>query len=1173
MRDLNMEFTEDQKKVIETRNKNILVSAAAGSGKTAVLTERIIGRVLDPDDPVDIDRILTVTFTNAAASEMRDRIRKRLNSAAENEPGNIRIKEQLNLIHNASIMTIDSFCVKVIRENFEVLGIDPSFRVGDENEVGILREDACDEILNEAYEEENEGFYKLLSICSPGKEDKDIAEYVLNLSGAADSRPDSDEWILTIDRPYEEAYNAVENKEDLIKAADNSDWAGFMISSSNRALDEVICRYGSLIEVSEGPGGPYMYLDLLKCEMEAAEEIRSFASYSDRFSAFRDLLFGRLSPKKDDSVDPELRNRVKNIRSGIKDSLTKIRKELFSKEPEKAVREMAYGYPAVKELSRLVTLYRERYREKKNNKNILDFSDVEHLALKILSGERALLYKDFYREVMTDEYQDSNSIQEEILKAVARDDGYFCVGDVKQSIYSFRLAEPGIFMKRFKDYEAGKEGVRILLNRNFRSRKTVIDSVNSTFKHIMHESTSGVEYDESQRLNYGCSYGGNEEDYRTELVLIEDTEDEEIEKNEKEAFYAASRIKEMVGSLTVTERQGDQEIERKAVYSDFAILLRSASGNDEVFRDILINRGIPAVTEARSGYFKTKEVRHVINVLNILDNPRQDIPFVAVLKSPFGGFDDEELSYIRSKYTEGSFFTAFEKAELDGEIQKKRDGFLSKLKGYRDIISYTPIHELIRMITEDNRYALTHVKNERGRENLRLLIKRAADYERTGFRGLFRFIRYIERMKKSEMDLGEAGISDAGGAVRIMSIHKSKGLEFPVVFLCCTGKEFNMKDSKGKLLIHKDMGIGISLSDQDKKLRFNPALKDAISSRMREDTIGEELRILYVAMTRAKEKLIMTATVKEYDRLFEKVYSVPDSGSFLDLILSADCEEPDEFRKYTDIMMTDISEITVSDLNEALISLSIKDEIRSAAVKAPSEPGLRIKENLSWEYGHQAAVYTMSKVSVSELKRRAMEEAEAGEVPDVLDSISEETPEERAEKEKRRAEAAERGTAFHKVMSLLTADLKPDADSIEDFLNGLIEKKNLLSSDKEMINPSDIRAFLNTGLWKRMREALARGDLYREQPFIMGRKASLIFPDGPDDETVQIQGIIDAFFEEDGELVVMDYKTDNVHDEGTLVRRYKKQLELYSDALEQIFRKKVKERMIYSVKLDKEISL
>ncbi len=1168
-----MEFTEDQKKVIETRNKNILVSAAAGSGKTAVLTERIIGRVLDPDDPVDIDRILTVTFTNAAASEMRDRIRKRLVKAAENDPENIRIKEQLNLIHNASIMTIDSFCVRVIRENFEVLGIDPSFRVGDENEIGILKEDACDEILNEAYEEENDSFYKLLSICSPGKEDKDIAEYILNLSGAADSRPDSEEWIISIDRPYEEAFNAVNNGEDLKEAADNSEWARFIISSSNRALDEMIGRYESLIEISEGAGGPYMYLDLLKIEMGTAEEIRSCASYSDRFNSFTDLQFGRLSSKKDDRVDPEIRNRVKNIRTSLKEALLKIRKDLFSKDPEKAVKEMAYGYPALKELSRLVMLYRERYREKKKSKNILDFSDVEHLALKILKGESASLYKDLYREVMTDEYQDSNSIQEEILKAVARDDGYFCVGDVKQSIYSFRLAEPGIFMKRFKDYEAGKEGVRILLNKNFRSRETVIDSVNNVFALIMHEQAGGVEYDESQRLNYGCSYGGNEEDYRTELVLIEETEDEEIEKNEKEAYYAAFRIKEMIGSLIITERQGDETVERKAEYSDFAILLRTASGNDEVFRDILIKRGIPAVTEARSGYFKTKEVRHVINVLNILDNPRQDIPFIAVLKSPFGGFNDEELSLIRSKHSDGSFFTAFEKAELEGDIRIKRDSFLKKLKSYRDIISYTPIHELIRMIIEDNHYFLSEVRNERGRENLRLLIKRAADYEKTGFRGLFRFIRYIERMKKSEMDLGEAGISDAGNAVRIMSIHKSKGLEFPVVFLCLMGKEFNMKDSRGELLIHKDMGVGLSLSDQDRKVRFNPVLKDAISSRMRSDTIGEELRILYVAMTRAKEKLIMTGTIKEYEKLFEKIYSVQNAASFLDLMLSAESEEPESFREYIDIVRTDINEITISDLNDALNMMSIRDGIRAGAIKSPSDTGLRINDNLNWKYGHEAAIRTASKVSVSELKKKAMEESEGEAVPDALDSISEETPEEKAEKEKKRAEAAERGTAFHKVMSLLPPDLEPDINKIEAFLNTLIEKKNLLLSEKELINTNDIRAFLNTGLWKRMREALVRGDLYREQPFIMGRKASLIFPEGPDDETVQIQGIIDAFFEEDDALVVMDYKTDNVHNEGTLVRRYKKQLELYSDALEQIFRKKVKERMIYSVKLDKEISL
>ncbi|MCR4589886.1 MAG: helicase-exonuclease AddAB subunit AddA [Lachnospiraceae bacterium] len=1160
-----MNFTPEQEKVIKTRGKNILVSAAAGSGKTAVLVERIISRVTDDENPVDIDRILTVTFTNAAAAEMRDRIRKRLSDASALHPDDQHIRQQLNLIHNANIMTIDSFCVRVLRENFEEAGIDPSFRVGDENETGMLSEDACDEVLNEAYEEGSEDFYSFLDMCSPGKEDRNVAELIMKLSKASDSRVDPEEWLGSLAEPYKAG------------SMEDSEVSGHILALSDTVLQNVLYQYDAIIDISSEADGPGLYIPLLSDERDRLQDILDERSFEGRFNAFSALDFKSLPSKKDSSADPEKREKVKNFRNKLKDTLKKLRDDLFSKDPERAVREMNAAYPAVKELVRLTLKYRERFTEKKGDRNVLDFSDIEHLALKVLKSPAGDGYRDFFSEVMTDEYQDSNSIQEAILTSVAVHDNYFTVGDVKQSIYSFRLAEPGIFMKRYKAYEKDKKSELILLNKNFRSRKSVLDPVNALFRLIMHEETGGVEYDKAQELYYGEGYDEDGEDKKAELCFIEKDEENELDNLELEAAFIASKIEKIVGSFTVTDKKDGDTVKRSAEYRDICILMRSVSGNDEVVRDVLLSRGIPAVIEGKNGYFKTREIRDVLNYLTVLDNPRQDIALIALMKSPFGGFNDEELSVIRASYKEGLFIDAIENGEYESPLKEKVSLFMGKIAGFRALLPYTPIHELIRLIIRDDYSLYVSSIDGRGAENLELLIRRAADFESMNYRGLFSFLRYIERMKKYDLDFSEAASGDSYNAVRILSIHKSKGLEFPVVFLMNINKRFNQMDAADDVICHRETGLGISYVDPDRRVKIKTILREAAARKQKSENIGEELRILYVALTRAKEKLILSGVIKDSGKLYDKPCSVDSANSYLDFIIAAvQSDISGWIADNYSISIINGESLTLERMEKGASLMEKKEYVLSAAAGDQEELRENILKNTGWTYPNEVSVTTPSKVSVSELKIRAMEDEEfvnVAEARDITALLSEEDRESMEERQKNMKAAAEAGTAFHKVMSLIPEDQSGEKEAVEGFLSGLLESGSLLPEERDMIKPGDIAAFLRSDLNRRMNAALKRKDLFREQPFIIGRPASEIFPEASGKETVQIQGIIDAFFIEDGGITVMDYKTDHVQDADTLIKRYRKQLDLYAGALTQLLDMPVKEKIIYSVRLKKEISV
>ncbi|SKC07443.1 DNA helicase/exodeoxyribonuclease V, subunit A [Lachnospiraceae bacterium] len=1172
-----MNFTEDQTKVIEHRGKNILVAAAAGSGKTAVLVERIIQRLLDPEKPVDIDRLLVVTFTNAAAAEMRERIGKRLEKAQEEDPDNEQIEKQLNLLHASHIMTIDSFCRQVIRDNFDRIDLDPSFRIGDETEMALLRDDAVNETLDEAYEEKRQEFLDFLEQCSVKKDDQDIRKAVLDLFNAAGSRVDPEGWLQALADPYIEAET---------KPIEEQRWSGAAADLAHIVCGEVLDMMKRAEAICEEADGPYIYLDNVHQDMDAVEAVMAAKDYSSIRGAVQNLSYGRLSSKKDENINPDLREQVKNMRKTWKDRMTGLGEKLFSRSAEDAVDELISCRQNVQELSRLTLAFSAKFMEKKQRSNILDFSDLEHYALKILMTPASDAYREYFEEIMTDEYQDSNNVQEAILTSIARENNYFCVGDVKQSIYSFRLAEPGIFIDRSERCKTDEKSEEIVLSKNFRSRKSVLDSVNTVFRDIMHSNVGNVEYDKDAELYYGASYSDDTREHTSELMLIRYDTNDDIGRQELEARETAVRIKKLVGEFDVQNR--DTKEVRKAGYGDIVILLRSMSGGlDEIYRKALTDAGIPVSLESRSGYFQTEEIRTIISYITIIDNPRQDIPLAAVMGSVIGGFSPAEMAEIRLCSPEGSFYdcvcaAAGEIEDEDGqkasaELSEKAQRFLKDLRYYRAQVPHTPIHELLRMMIRDTGFGLyAAAKGGMASANLELLISRAADYEKTSYRGLFRFVRYIEKIRKNDIEMGEASEQDQENAVRIMTIHKSKGLEFPIVFIGNLTHEFNFSDSRNDIITDKDLGIGMNFTDPSLRLKHSSVLKDTIAVRKKISAIGEELRVFYVAMTRAQEKLIMTAAVKDTEKwLGEAGKGMSGTSSYLDFLQCA----KDSFLEDGTIVINEISlesavEEEVTEQTERLERMALYKTLDTAEI-FDDEIHKKMLRSAGWKYAHEDTFAVPVKVSVSQLKKRAMEEGEipAKELFPEVDDEAEKSEADLEQERERMAAAAELGTAYHKAFELFPLSEKPDEDGVKKYLNRLMKEKRFSVESRRKMREIDFVEFGRSELAERMRIADEEQKLFREQPFLIGRPASELDPDFPSDEMIQIQGIIDAFFEEEKGLVLVDYKTDRVSDEEILIDRYREQLRLYAEALEQLTGKKVVEKLIYSVSLRRVISL
>lgn len=1212
-------FTPEQQKVIDLRNRNILVCAAAGSGKTAVLVERIIEIVTDEEHPVDIDRLLVVTFTNAAAAEMRERIGKALSARLCQTPDNVHLQRQVSLLHNAQITTIDSFCLFVIRNNFNDIGLDPGFRIADEGELRLLKQDTLTELLEQQYQEKNKSFLSCVEYFTGGSNDRLLEEYISKLYEFSMSYPWPEDWISQCMRGY---------KITSVSELEETDWCHYIIRYIRTLVAESIADLDIALQLTERPDGPYMYGETLEKEKEMLSKLTQIETFAGFYEAFTTVSFGRLPSKKDDSVNPLLREKVQLLRKNLKKRLDDIREAYLVLSPEKVVERMEAAAPNVEELLLLVLAYKELLDQRKRRDNMIDFHDMEHFALDILLSRQedgsvlpstaAREYRAHFKEILIDEYQDSNLVQELLLKSISgeEDENYnrFMVGDVKQSIYKFRLARPELFIEKYIGYtKEASNRQRIDLHRNFRSRPQVIDSVNSVFSRMMRPELGGVDYDEEAALYQGAVFPKSEtgtedsaaDPYRTEYLVIGKDEESRLTTRGQEAAAIAHKIRELYASLKVTDKETGKL--RPVRYSDIVILLRTTAGWAEEFKAVLEQEGIPAYVSSRTGYFQTVEIKVLMQLLRVIDNPLQDIPLYGTMKSFFGGFEEEEIAKIRAEDKQAPLYELL--INYDGEEKEKVQEFLKWLSGYRRKTAYTPIHKLIQDILTETGY-LDYVTARPGgsqrRANVEMLLTRAAAFENTSYYGLFHFLRYMEQLEKYEVDYGEADILDENAdVVRIMSIHKSKGLEFPVCFVAGLSKRFNMQDTTGRMIADADMGIGVDYVDEELRLQSKTLKKRAVALKMKLDTLGEEMRVLYVAMTRAREKLILTGMTADVDQFEAELSKQKEFGSFdrsgkipFSVLAGASCYLDFLFPCLDEVTLIRPKELFLADVQGAVVEIDRKQKLLAGKDGENKQIMTELSGRFEKIYPYQYLSDLFVKTTVSELKKKAihdlsfrsMEDLNLGDGAKGNDTEQAFTAQWFEEPEivpyipsfissTEEMSGTDRGSAYHKVMELLDfAKLgecqEPDVDKqLNEQLEQFVEEGRLTVQWRESIDNRKIRTFLKSSLAKRMGRAAQLGRLRREQPFVLGLPASRLGGQFPESEQVLIQGIIDVFFEEDGRIIVADYKTDRVKAPEELITRYQVQLDYYAQALTRLTGKEVTEKIIYSFALGREIVL
>lgn len=1231
-------FTSEQQRAIDLHGCNILVSAAAGSGKTAVLVERITKMVCDERNPVDIDRLLIVTFTNAAAAEMRERIGAGISRRLSECPESEHIQRQATLLHNAQITTIDSFCLFLLRNHFHEIGLDPAFRIADEGEVKLMQQEVMGELMEESYASGSRAFQFCVEYFCPGGKESVLEQYILKLSRYAASFPFPEQWLEARKEDY---------RPGTVSEMCTGAYGEWLLSYLRRMVSGCAEKLERVRVLCEQPEGPYMYGELVDRELEQLEGLLACSSLEEYGAKLPAVTFGRLPSKKDDSVDPGKRELAKDMRGEVKESLKSLEERFFATSLELAARQSRACREPVSTLIDLVLDFDKRMREKKQEKKVIDFSDMEHYALDILldrQGEDigpsnvALEYRQYFTEILIDEYQDSNLVQEYLLRAVSGEEegryNRFMVGDVKQSIYKFRLARPELFLEKYETYvpdcpeenrqangfqkdrvcpkgewdqEEPEEGLgncrRIDLARNFRSRVQVVDAVNDVFRRMMSAEVGGIVYDRGAALYPGAVYPENQS-CGSELLLVEKPDKEgEIGAKQAEALVIARKIKALREHFPVTDRATGEV--RQARYNDMVILLRTNSGWDEEFKEVLEQEGIPVYITARTGYFAATEVQELLQFLRMLDNPSQDIPLFGVMKSIFGSFSESEISRIRTHARECSLYEALKQyvaegegagpdrdhgpeeesagqlsADADTDLRQKAAAFLQMIADYRACIVYLPVRELLSRVMNDFGY-LEYVTalpaGSRKRANVEMLLTRASDFEKTSYFGLFHFIRYMEQLEKYDVDYGGAEqLDENADVVRIMSIHKSKGLEFPITFVAGMGKRFNMQDANQALILDMDLGLGTDYVDPDRRIRNKTLRRMTLAGKLREESLAEELRLLYVAMTRAREKLIMTGVTEEAEKVWERqkvlggeqlsYLDFMEAGSFLDFLLPvlAGTSVAVSVVEERDIAAGEVTEqLQLSDRRKALEQMTGREE-------SEAERHLRKCLNTDYAYGALADLYT--KTTVSELKIAAMaDKDEAAYHTFEEKEIQPYIPAFRREEEK--ISGAVRGNAYHKVMELLDFEAVMGeenglADRLHAFLLAQVEQKRLTEAYFQAVREQKIVRFLQSDLAFRMRQAGQKGRLYREQPFVLGIDARRLRSGFPSEETVLIQGIIDVFFEEEDGLVLLDYKTDSVSSMAHLWNRYETQMDYYQEAVEKIYGRPVKERILYSFHLE-----
>lgn len=1205
---MGVKWTEEQQQVIDLRDHNILVSAAAGSGKTAVLVERIIARLTRDANPVDVDHMLIVTYTEAAAAEMKERIGAAIEKELEEDPSSEHLKRQSALIHTAKITTIHSFCLSVIREYFHTIDLDPGFRIAEEGELKLLKQDVMKELLEAKYEEGNEDFLRFVETFATGREDLQVEEIISRLYEFAGSYPDPEEWLDDCARMYEESGEKAIYIEKVMEYI-------------RRTVADMQMLMEKADQICMEPDGPYMYGEMLEADQKVLRKLFAAKSYEEMYEALKEKpAWKTLSRKKDDAVDPTKREQVRAYRDTWKKLIDDIRNNYFFQPPSEMEADRKICIPVMHELVSLVKEYQRVLAAKKAEKNLIDFRDMEQFALQILTrkengkrvpSEVAKEYQNTFEEVMIDEYQDSNLIQETILTSVSGKwsdrNNIFMVGDVKQSIYRFRLSRPELFMEKYDSYTLtdGPEQ-RIDLHKNFRSRKEVLAGANDIFRQIMIRDLGGVEYDDRAALYPGASYpeiADAQADNTPELILV-DTEDEaesgvDVEKlsnREKEASVIAGRIHELIRYQMVKDKKTEQM--RPAEFRDIVILTRSMKGYADVYMEVLKKEGIPVYAGSSEGYFETREIGVLLDYLRILNNKRQDVPLASVLRSIFGHVTDEELARIKGSYRDKPFHQAiscYAKEGSDEVIKSKLVTCLDQMEHFRRMIPYTALHRLLDKIMQETGYrdyisALP--AGEQREANLDMLLEKARIFESSSYKGVFHFIRYVEQLQKYEIDYGEANTADEqSNTVRLMSIHKSKGLEFPIVIVAGMGKQFNRQDSKGDVLMHASLGIGLESVDLETRTKCPTLIRNVIAREEVLESMGEELRVLYVALTRAKEKLIVTGTLSDPETKVreamnqalyhkENMAAHPTPMSFgqlagakryLDWILPAVAGrgEKSPFR----IRIVDMSQVRGLQIEQTAEQMVTRQALEDWNVEEVYDEKMqeRLKQQFYYQYPYRDLEGKKLKYTVSELKKRAYLAEEAGELLYEDEPVVPLIP--RFLQDEEEITGAPRGTAYHRVMELLDFSKEYDLEGTEAAIAKMRESGRIAGEMAESVRSKDILTFFHTTSGQRMKQAAEENKLWKEQPFVLGIPARDIHPEMTEaDETMLVQGIIDVCFEEDGELVVLDYKTDKIWSEQKLLEKYQSQLEYYARALEQITGKKVREKIIYSFTMQKELA-
>lgn len=1264
---MGVSWTTEQQQVIDLRNRNILVSAAAGSGKTAVLVERIVKIITDKNHPVDIDHLLIVTFTNAAAAEMRERIGNAIEKALDEQPGNEHLLRQLTLIHNAQITTIDSFCLYVVRNHFHEIDLEPNFRIGDEGELKLLREDVLGRVLEQNYEEPSEAFSDFVEGYASGRTDAALNEMILQLYEFSRSYPWPEKWLDSFVGAYR-----IETREEL----DRAEWLAPLTENICFVLKDCEQLLKQAFAITQQDDGPDMYEKAVQSDLEKYESLSRLTSFCELSGALSDIKYDRLASSRGFEGNPDKLELVKSLREQAKDVVKKLCKQYFFCSPEMMIEQLERTEPMLEEVVRLTKQFADEFAAAKRRKNLVDFHDVEHFALQILVDEEtekakktAEEFRDTFEEIMIDEYQDSNEVQETLLRSISREErgenNIFMVGDVKQSIYRFRLARPELFMKKYDSYSLEESTTqRIDLHKNFRSREEVLTCTNDIFYKIMARSLGNVEYDAEAALYPGASYPVSA-DFIPEILLA-DSNDELLEDTELtdkktlEAKIVAEEIKHLMKTQQVTDKAAGTL--RAAHYSDIVILLRSLSGWADSLVEVLNGNGIPAHTVSSTGYFSTVEVQTVLSMLRLLDNPRQDIPMAAVLRSPMAGLTDEELAVLRLEdgsvpfheavleLAEGLYEEDGQKEISDSEADRKQGRnadektenhieitahrkllkFYKKYKQLRQLVPDTPIHELIEIILRETgygHYVAAMPAGNRRTANLNMLLEKAAAYEKTSYKGLFHFVRYIDELQKYDVDFGEADmVGENEDVVRIMSIHKSKGLEFPIVIVSGMGKNFNKQDTRSKMVLHPELGIGLDYMDGKKRIKSPTIAKKAIAKQIDLENLGEELRVLYVALTRAKEKLILTGTLKDAPEKLEffrqqanlsKAADRPLSyltregaSGYLDWILPAVLSYGDKYP----VRIVEAAELVLDEVENQLEQNEDLTERIEEIEAADTQLVGQLKQRFSQRYPYQTDILRKNKYSVSELKHRAMREKFEAEQEETIPAFLEEpvTPtiplfiqrEESVEQETANRGAL-RGTAVHRVMECY--DFASEK-SVHEQMEAMEKEEKITADMRALVREQTVADFVSSETGKRMALAQRGGALYREKPFVMGfteeelerygfgAGAQMIENEAQTENAQQeimsenvsqenhmheedltlIQGIIDVFWIEDDGITVLDYKTDRVDTAQELIDRYATQLKLYADALERVFatrKLKVKEILIYSFRLEKLISI